>query len=375
MPASPEYLERVRTIESMETYDRPRAYGIGLATLGGSGQILDADFFSVNLDASPGVAAVISGVIGGNRTGSYRPSTTQLRLIVEALGCFANDGDDHPNLDALVGVSEHGEVMASWGHRVVPLLAFVTNLDDAPVDPGDTYLRLVMLSRRLVEPNTVSLEGAFGRLNNVVWTNHGPIDPDLYDRVRIDLRKVGGHLHVYGIDKFPRMVDYVVPRGVRIADASRVRLGAYLGEGTVVMHEGFVNFNAGTVGPNMVEGRISQGIVVGADSDFGGGCSAMGTLSGGGKEMISVGERCLIGANGGIGISLGNDCTIEAGLYITAGTPVTAIGWGDDGSDVAMKARDLSGQDNLLFLRNGLTGRVEVRPNNSDWGGLNEALH
>ncbi|MCL4162366.1 UNVERIFIED_CONTAM: hypothetical protein GTU68_055998, partial [Idotea baltica] len=191
-----------------------------------------------------------------------------------------------------------------------------------PADAGDVYLRLFLLSHRHIRPNGVSLEGAFGKLNNVVWSNQGPIDPDLFDSVRMAARIAGNHIHVYGVDKFPRMVDYVVPSGVRIADASRVRLGAYLGEGTVVMHEGFINFNAGTEGPNMVEGRISQGVKVHANADLGGGCSTMGTLSGGGTAIIAVGERCLIGANAGIGLALGNDCTVEAGLYVTGGTPV-----------------------------------------------------
>src|ERR671911_1156894 len=221
-----------------------------------------------------------------------------------------------------------------------------------PVDAADAYLRLHLLSHRLVRPHGIDLSGIFGLLSVVVWTNHGPCAADDFERTRLRLRR-RGRVEVYGIDKFPRMTDYVVPVGVRIADADRVRLGAHLAPGTVVMHEGFVNFNAGTLGQSMVEGRISAGVVVGDGSDIGGGASIMGTLSGGGAEVISVGERCLIGANAGIGISLGDDCVVEAGLYVTAGTKVTLA----NGSVV--KAQELSGQDELLFRRNSSTGVVE----------------
>src|SRR4051794_34221569 len=214
------------------------------------------------------------------------------------------------------------------------------NLDEAPADTADAYLRLHLLSHRLVRPNSINLDGIFGKLPNVVWTNFGPCAVDGFELTRAKLRKRGA-VTVYGVDKFPRMVDYVVPGGVRIADADRVRLGAHLAEGTTVMHEGFVNFNAGTLGASMVEGRISAGVVVGDGSDLGGSASVMGTLSGGGKEVISVGRRCLVGANAGIGISLGDDCVVEAGLYITAGTKVTL----PDGAIVT--ARLLSGKDGL----------------------------
>ena len=242
------------------------------------------------------------------------------------------------------------------------------DLDAAPADPSDAYLRLHLLSHRLVRPNTINLDGIFGVLNNVVWTNVGPCPVDDFEHTRMRLRD-SGPVHVFSVDKFPRMTDYVVPSGVRIADASRVRLGAHLAEGTMVMHEGFVNFNAGTLGASMVEGRISQGVVVGKGTDIGGGASIMGTLSGGGTDRISIGERCLLGAESGLGISLGDDCIVEAGLYVTAGTKVTL----QDGRVV--KARELSGGTHLLFRRNSVTGTVEVVPWRAGGVALNEALH
>ncbi|WP_026875064.1 2,3,4,5-tetrahydropyridine-2,6-dicarboxylate N-succinyltransferase [Jiangella gansuensis] len=241
-------------------------------------------------------------------------------------------------------------------------------LDNPPTDAYDAYLRLHLLSHRLVAPREQNLDGIFGVLSNVVWTNHGPCRVDGFERTRLRLRR-RGPVTVYGIDKFPRMVDYVVPSGVRIADADRVRLGAHLADGTTVMHEGFVNYNAGTLGSSMVEGRISAGVVVGDGSDVGGGASIMGTLSGGGKETITVGSGCLIGANAGIGISLGDGCIVEAGCYITAGTKVSLP------DDRVVKAAELSGRDGLLFRRNSLTGAVEALPRSGAWGGLNAALH
>ncbi len=244
----------------------------------------------------------------------------------------------------------------------------VIDLDADPADTADVYLRLHLLSHRLVTPHGQNLTGIFGLLNTVVWTNHGPCAVEGFEQVRTSLR-ARGQVTVYGVDKFPRMVDYVLPTGVRIADADRVRLGAHLAEGTTVMHEGFVNFNAGTVGTSMVEGRISAGVVVGAGSDVGGGASIMGTLSGGGKQVVSVGERCLIGANAGIGISLGDDCVVAAGTYVTAGSKVVL----PDGSVV--KALELSGQNGLLFWQNSLTGALEVRARTGEGIALNEALH
>ncbi len=244
----------------------------------------------------------------------------------------------------------------------------------SPIDGAeDAWLRLHLLSARLVAPRTINMDGVFGALTNVVWTSAGPCAVAGFEATRARLRAAGQHVSVYGVDKFPRMVDYVVPAGVRIADADRVRLGAHLAEGTTVMHEGFVNYNAGTLGASMVEGRISAGVVVGDGSDVGGGASIMGTLSGGGKEVISVGERCLLGANAGIGISLGDDCIVEAGCYVTAGTKVTIADM--DGKPKVIKALELSGASNVLFRRNSVTGTIEAVPWKRDGIKLNADLH
>ena len=244
------------------------------------------------------------------------------------------------------------------------------DLAEPPRDVPDAYLRLHLLSHRLVRPHGLNLDGIFGVLTNVVWTSAGPCPVDDFEATRLRLRLRGqGPVQVFGVDKFPRMTDYVVPSGVRIADADRVRLGAHLAEGTTVMHEGFVNYNAGTLGTSMVEGRITAGVVVGDGSDVGGGASIMGTLSGGGTQVVSIGQRCLLGANAGIGIALGDDCVVEAGCYVTAGTKVTL----PDGQVV--KALDLSGGSHLLFRRNSVTGTVEVVPWRAGGVALNEALH
>jgi len=291
------------------------------------------------------------------------------------------------------GSSEDGAILDAWFHDLgwgstpdsfdgpteeqhhalrairVFLITVTAATETAPQDAVDVYLRLHLLSHRLARPRTVNLDGAFGLLTNVAWTNLGPVLPDRVERIRFEERRSGRILTVHGVDKFPRMTDYVVPSGVRIADADRVRLGAHLSPGTTVMHEGFCNFNAGTLGASMVEGRISAGVVVGDGSDIGGGASIMGTLSGGGKEVISIGERCLLGANSGIGISLGDECIIEAGLYVTAGTRVSL----PDGDIV--KGAALSGASGLLFRRNSVTGSVEAVQRSGNWGGLNAALH
>jgi 2,3,4,5-tetrahydropyridine-2-carboxylate N-succinyltransferase len=255
------------------------------------------------------------------------------------------------------------------GVRVEPVTTVIEDLGTPPADVADAYLRLHLLSHRLVRPHGLNLDGIFGVLPNVAWTSLGPVDIERLAEVRGRVRGQGGHLVVFGVDKFPRMTDYVVPTGVRIADAGRVRLGAHLAEGTTVMHEGFCNYNAGTLGASMVEGRISAGVVVGDGSDIGGGASVMGTLSGGGTQVISIGERCLLGANAGIGISLGDDTVVEAGLYITAGTRVTL----PDGEIV--KALELSGASNMLFRRDSVTGTVHALQRTGSWGGLNAALH
>lgn len=253
----------------------------------------------------------------------------------------------------------------------------VIDLDAPPAGTADAYLRLHVLSHRLALPNTLNLDGVFAALPTVVWTDHGPCAVEGFELTRARLRAATGRpVTVFGVDKFPRMVDYVLPDGVRIADADRVRLGAHLAAGTTVMHEGFVNFNAGTVGVSMVEGRISQGVVVGAGSDIGGGASIMGTLSGGGRERVSIGERSLLGANAGLGIPLGDDCVVEAGLYLTAGTKVTLAGKaGADGAPRVVKARELAGADGILFRRNSLTGGVEAVARTGTGITLNAALH
>jgi 2,3,4,5-tetrahydropyridine-2-carboxylate N-succinyltransferase len=311
------------------------AWGVGLATLADGDRVLDTWYPTPALGSEGG------------------PAGTRVLDAAEA----------PPELAAAVRED------ARRGVRVVVVATVVEDLGAPPADPHDAYLRLHLLSNRLIQPHGANLDGVFTLLNNVAWTSAGPVDPQALPAVRLRFRAAGEWLAVYGLDKFPRMTDYVVPAGVRIADADRVRLGAHLAVGTTVMHEGFVNFNAGTLGSSMVEGRISAGVVVGDGSDVGGGASIMGTLSGGGSEVISVGERCLVGANSGIGISLGDGCVVEAGLYVTAGTRVVL----PDGEVV--KARELSGANDLLFRRNSQSGAVEAMPRTGTWGGLNEALH
>ncbi len=314
---------------SNTTTTRP-AWGWGLATVHRSGQILDCYF------PAPALG---------------EPS--------------ADDVTEQPAPDVLAAMASEDSVRQVR----TEVVRAVIDLDTPPADAVDGYLRLHLLSHRLALPRSINLDGLFGVLTNVVWTSAGPCAVDGFEEIRTGLRTRGGQLTVFGVDKFPRMVDYVVPSGVRIADADRVRLGAHLAPGTTVMHEGFVNFNAGTTGTSMVEGRISAGVLVGDHSDVGGGASIMGTLSGGGTEVISIGARCLLGANSGVGIALGDDCVVEAGLYVTAGTKVTL----GDGSVV--KAGELSGRDGLLFIRNSVTGGVEVRGRAGKVVELNAALH
>ena len=272
---------------------------------------------------------------------------------------------EYPDIDAELGLRDAHDDVRNVTVRPIRL---TIDVDEPPASAADAYLRLHLLSGRLAAPRTVNVDGIFGQLTNVAWTNLGPVAIGELDRVRLRVRQAGGQLRLDGLDKFPRMLDYVVPTGVRVADADRVRLGAHLAEGTTVMHEGFVNYNAGTLGTSMVEGRISAGVVVGDGSDVGGGASILGTLSGGGKEVISVGERCLLGANSGIGISLGDDCVVEAGLYVTASTPVLT-------PDGVVKAKELSGRSGLMFIRDGQTGKVVARQRVGSWGALNDALH
>lgn len=277
---------------------------------------------------------------------------------------------DAPADDSYSAPVELLALVKSDPRRGVRLTATLVSIDvdDAPADACDAYLRLHLLSLRLVEPNSINLDGLFGKLANVVWTNHGPCSPEGFETTRARLREISP-VQVFSVDKFPRMTDYVVPSGVRIGDADRVRLGAHLADGTTVMHEGFVNFNAGTLGHSMIEGRISQGVIVEDGSDIGGSASTMGTLSGGGTQKVRVGKRCLVGAQAGIGIALGDDCVVEAGLYVTAGTKVSL----DDGRVV--KASELSGQDSLLFIRDSVSGAVRARARDGHGVALNSELH
>jgi 2,3,4,5-tetrahydropyridine-2,6-dicarboxylate N-succinyltransferase len=271
------------------------------------------------------------------------------------------------DVSALNADGKLNEVIRQVTTRVITTT--ITDLSAAPVDAADVYLRLHLLSHRLVKPHAINLDGIFGLLQNVAWTSSGPVAIANLTEVQLQSRVHGQPFHIYSVDKFPRMVDYVVPSGVRIADADRVRLGAHLAEGTTVMHEGFVNFNAGTLGTSMVEGRISAGVVVGNGSDIGGGASIMGTLSGGGKEIITIGENCLVGANSGVGISLGDNCVIESGCYVTSGSKIKL----PDGEFV--KAKELSGAAGLVFWRNSVTGALEAKPKTGTWSGLNSVLH
>ena len=299
-----------------------QASGHGIATIAG-GVVLDTWFPEPTLGALPAVPSELQALVG---------------------------------IDAIRGVSKE-------------LVSVEIDLDKAPTSVSDAYLRLHLLSHRLVKPHGLNLDGIFGILNNVVWTSYGPCAVEGFEITRAKLKAAYGNVNVFGIDKFPRMVDYVIPSGVRIADADRVRLGAHLAHGTTVMHEGFINFNAGTLGTSMVEGRISAGVIVDDGSDIGGGASIMGTLSGGGKQVISIGKKCLLGANSGLGISLGETCVIEAGTYITAAAKVRL----PDGEIV--KAGTLSGANNLLFRRNSQDGCLEVVMRTGSWGGLNSVLH
>ena len=378
----------VARIEGQPDYRRPAAFAVGLASfsmagidkpgvVGSPAKVLDTWYPLVNMGENFGTAAVLASLTGYRQgSKSYYLNQEQIEEALEQFSPFVNDGKPHANIDVLNNLREflRSGSRPNSANIAIPRLVTVTfigDLADKPVDAHDVYLRLHLLSMRKIKPHGQNLDGIFGLLNNVVWTNEGPFDPEQFDAVRLRLRTRGINVLVHGVDKFPRMTDYVVPTGVRIADADRVRLGAHLAEGTTIMHEGFCNFNAGTLGKSMVEGRISAGVVVGDGSDIGGGASIMGTLSGGGKSVISIGEKCLLGANAGLGISLGNNCTVESGLYITGGSKVTLQ---PDGKVV--KAAQLSGQNNLLFRRNSQNGAIEVQQKEgAGWGGLNAALH
>jgi len=307
------------------------AWGFGLATLDAAGAVLDLWIPEPRLGEPTGEPTAPEALTGLATPDPVRGVTREVKLVV------------------------------------------IADLAAAPESTEDVWLRLHLLSHRLVRPHGLSMEGVFGLLTNVVWTSAGPCAVADFETTRARLKATGQQVAVYGVDKFPRMVDYVLPGGVRIADADRVRLGAHLAPGTTVMHEGFVNYNAGTLGTSMVEGRISAGVVVGDGSDIGGGASIMGTLSGGGKETIRIGERCLLGANSGIGISLGDDCIVEAGCYVTAGTKVTIRD--ETGETGVAKALELSGASNVLFRRNSVSGAVEAVPRKGMGIALNSSLH
>lgn len=383
------FKQLVADIETSATYRRPAAFAIGFASyaisdfqkpwiVGLGAPVLDTYFPVVNLSENFGAAAIMAKELGWDGgTSSFPVSIDTMDRILAHFAPFIGDGERHPNIEAL----QDGRALLAAraagviGQRVPRnvVVTFIGDLADKPVDVHDAYLRLHLLSHRRIQPHGCSLEGIFGILNNVVWTNRGPFAPVDFERVRSHYLAHADDIRVHSVDKFPRMTDYVIPTGVRIADADRVRLGAHLAEGTTVMHEGFCNFNAGTLGKSMVEGRISAGVVVDDGSDIGGGASIMGTLSGGGKTVIRIGKQCLLGANAGLGISLGDKCIVEAGLYLTSASKVKL----PDGRVV--KAWELSGGDNMLFRRNSQTGAIEAINRNPDqapsWGGLSAQLH
>jgi len=335
--------------------------GLGLGTKNQAGQWLEVYFPCPWTGLTAGDLKALSPLLdSGDNNQSVDLDSAKLDQLIAALGTNK-------------AASELSALAADFKASNQEAVLVLSHHDQEPLDVPQIYLNLQLLSRRHVKPHGISLQGVFGKLTNLAWTNQGPVELDKLDAKRLETRRKGETLVVRLVDKFPPMTDYVVPSGVRIGDATRIRLGAYLGEGTTVMHEGFVNFNAGTMGESMVEGRISAGVVIGKGSDLGGGCSTMGTLSGGGNVIISVGENCLIGANAGVGIGLGDRCTVEAGLYVTASTKVNLL---DDKGNVVgqVKAKDLSGQSDLLFRRNSLSGAVECLSNQTAIE-LNAELH
>ncbi|MGB3412913.1 MAG: tetrahydrodipicolinate N-succinyltransferase N-terminal domain-containing protein [Microthrixaceae bacterium] len=370
--ASGSFAEVVARIRERPGRVDPIAFGLGVATISvADGSVLDTWYGTANLDENHEASAPIAEELGWTSgPATYQLSAANLESFRTLFAPVMDDGGRHPNAEVILALAEGDSSEPVLPVRRVPVFTVIEDLQAPPIDVHDAYLRLHLLSTRKVRPHGLNLDGLFGVLPNVVWTTLGPCDIASFDKVAIRLRARGVAFQVLGIDRFPRMVDYVVPPGVRIADADRVRLGAHLAEGTTVMHEGFVNFNAGTLGPCMVEGRISAGVVVGADTDIGGGSSIMGTLSGGGQEVISIGESCLLGANAGVGISLGDRCIVEAGLYLTAGTRVTTP------TGEVVKARSFGGESDLLFRRNSTSGCVEVLPREGTWSeGLNSSLH
>lgn len=336
------------------------SFALGIGTENSKGEWLEVFFSKPLLNPEPGLISAVEqsiGYTGGNV--SHPINAGEAQALSQALDS--------------AGFTEQAELAAKLINSKRPCVAVILESDVAPTSVPEAYLKLQLLSHRLVKPHQTNLDGLFGTLPNVAWTNEGAIDIDELPERQLQARLDNRQLEVACIDKFPKMTNYIVPKGIRVAHTARVRLGAHLGEGTTVMHEGFVNFNAGTEGPGMIEGRISAGVMIGAGSDLGGGASTMGTLSGGGKLVNGLGKNCLVGANGGVGIPLGDNCTVEAGLYLTAGTKVKML---DKDRNVVktVKASELSGENNLLFWRNSETGAVECKSNSNDFE-LNEALH
>ena len=336
------------------------AFGLGVGTKSAAGDLLEVYYNQPLLNADSALveaAGQAVGYTGGNA--AFEVDASQLKALEAAF--------------LSVGAEDQAEIVEVLEGTSQPVILTILESDDAPTTTAEVYLKLSLISHRLVKPHGQNLTGIFGLLQNIAWTNEGPIAVDELAKRQLAARAQGRMLHVHSVDKFPQMANYVVPNGVRIGAASRIRLGAHVGEGTTVMHEGFINFNAGTMGVSMVEGRISAGVVVGNGSDLGGGCSTMGTLSGGNNVIISVGENALLGANAGLGIPLGDRCTLEAGLYVTGGSKVTILD--DQNNEVTtVKASELAGKSDLLFRRNSQNGRIEVKTNKSAIE-LNEELH
>lgn len=383
-----DFAQLVAEIQARDGHVRIEAFAIGLAHIGRTGNVLSVRFPYVNLNQNFGSAAIFNEVAGqgsGTDVAEAYLNADQMGLLAIAFAPFGGTVGDHPNIDAVKAVETMSRSISPFDGRVEPVAVFIRDLQNAPTSAADVYLRLHLLSYRKVVPNSINLDGAFGLLTNCAWTvEEGPVEAAHFHNLNMEYMAINGvSLTVNSIDRFPRMTDFVVPTEVRVANADNVRLGAHLAPGTTVMHVGFVNFNAGTLGKSMVEGRISSGVVIDDGSDLGGGASTMGTLSGGGKEKVRVGKRCLIGANGGIGISLGDDCKVEAGLYVTAGMEVRmelvnsqeTADWlavldieidADlpEGEQfvVFVKAKALSGKNGLTFRRYSFDGIVEAVP-------------
>jgi len=360
----------VQSVEARTGYRRPLAFAVGIAHMNREHTILDTIFPLPQYEDSYGTAAVFADVVGHvSGTATYVLTREALLSILDKFSSFMNDGEVHENIDVIKRMASACKGFVDYDINKVVVVSFidVPDHDLGPQTVSDAFLRLHLLSLRKVVPNGINLDNIFGVLRNNAWTNEGPIDIDELAERQLSASIQGRLLHVNSVDRFPRMTDYVIPSGIRIADASRVRLGAYVGEGTVVMHEGFINFNAGTLGISMIEGRISAGVTVGDQTDIGGGASITGILSGGGTEKIIIGRGCLMGANSGTGISLGDRCVIESGFYVTPGMKLIY-------RSKEIKAIELSGSSGITFWRNGLTGTVEAldRPNSVV---LNTVLH